>query len=207
MTNAFAQLLRAFQQDHAMLGRGFHELSCCLRDGDAAGACAAGRRIQQVAGAHIGFEEEAYYPALVPLLGEQAVRQMRQEHCCGIDAVSTLVARGPDLPLTPDLKARLLAQSEIMEEHIAECGDHFAALRRIPAAKQQELYEKLLEWRQQPELDLERRTVGCGGLRLAQCFPAALPPGAGQRSTLPIIERYSAGMRVNSARQRAWQRA
>jgi hypothetical protein len=150
------QLLRAFQQDHAMLGRGFHELSCCLRDGDAAGACAAGRRIQQVAGAHIGFEEEVYYPALVPLLGEQAVRQMRQEHCCGIDAVSTLVARGPDLPL----KARLLAQSEIMEEHIAECGDHFAALRRIPAAKQQELYEKLLEWRQQPELDLERRTVG-----------------------------------------------
>ena len=139
MKDAFAQLLQAFQCDHAMLGRDFSELSCCLRAGDAAGACAAARRIKESGGAHIGFEEEEYYPALAPLLGEQTVRQMSQEHCCGIDAVSTLLARGPDLPLHPDLKARLLAQSEIMEEHIAECGEHFSALRQLPAAKQQEL--------------------------------------------------------------------
>ena len=94
MKDAFAQLLHAFQCDHAMLGRDFSELSCCLRAGDAAGACAAARRIKESAGAHIGFEEEEYYPALIPLLGEQTVRQMGQEHCCGIDAIASGEAAG-----------------------------------------------------------------------------------------------------------------
>jgi len=201
LQGAFAQLLQAFQCDHAMLGRDFSELSCCLRAGDAAGACAAARRIKESAGAHIGFEEEEYYPALIPLLGEQTVLQMGQEHCCGIDAVSTLLARGPDLPLHADLAARLLAQSEIMEEHIAECGEHFSALRQLPAAKQQELYEKLVEWRQRPELDLERRTIGCGALRLAQCFPAALPQGASRRTSMPIVERHSVEIGAHARRE------
>jgi hypothetical protein len=65
----FPKLLEAFEQDHVMLGRGFNQLSCCLRAGDPTGACAAARRLCEEAGAHIGFEEEGFYPALVPLLG------------------------------------------------------------------------------------------------------------------------------------------
>src|SRR5271165_257583 len=119
-------------------------------------------------GAHIGFEEAEFYPTLVPLLGEATVRRMRQEHCCGLDVVCTLLRRNPDLPLPPVLSARLLAQSEVMEEHIAECGDLFTALRDLPAFRQQELYEKLMAWRQSPDLDLDqRRTVCCGSLRLS----------------------------------------
>ena len=201
--DVFAQLLEAFRHDHAMLGRGFNELSCSLRAGDAVGACAAARRLHEVAGAHIGFEEEEYYPALVPFLGEETVRRMRQEHCCGIDVIGTLLSRGPDLPLHPDLRARLLAQSEVMEEHIAECGELFAALGHIPTAKQQELYDKLIEWRRCPELDLERRTVGCGALRLAQCFPAALPPGASERSSMPVVERHSVQIGADERREAA----
>ena len=64
----------------------------------------------------------------MPLLGEKTVRKMRQEHCCGLDAVRTLLNRRPDLPLPADLSERLLAQSEVMEAHIAECGELFAAL-------------------------------------------------------------------------------
>ncbi len=62
MEPIFPKLLEAFQQDHVMLGRGFNELSCCLRAGDPAGACAAARRLYEEAGAHIGFEEEDFYP-------------------------------------------------------------------------------------------------------------------------------------------------
>ena len=65
LKDVFAQLLEAFRHDHVMLGRGFNELSNCLRAGDAVGACAAARRLHDAAGAHIGFEEEEYYPALV----------------------------------------------------------------------------------------------------------------------------------------------
>jgi Pre ATP-grasp domain/Hemerythrin HHE cation binding domain len=180
------ELLEAFKQDHAMLGRGFNRLSCCLRAGDLAGARAAALQLREEAGAHIGFEEEDFYPTLVPLLGEETVRRMRQEHCCGFDVIYTLLSRDQDLPLHPDLGERLLAQSEVMEEHIAECGELFAAMRDIPPAKQQTLYDRLIEWRRHPKLDLECRTVGCGVLRLAQCHPAAMPRDAFERSSVPV---------------------
>ena len=88
-----------------------------------------------------------------------------------------------------------------MEEHIADCGEPFSALRSIPAAKQQELYNRLIQWRQSPERDLQRRTVGCGALRLAECFPAALPPGASKRSSVPIIEQYSVEIGADEQRE------
>ena len=65
----FSKLLAAFREDHAVLGRGFNELSCCLRAGDILGAGKAARRIYEEAGPHICFEEEDFYPALVPLAG------------------------------------------------------------------------------------------------------------------------------------------
>lgn len=185
----FAKLLAAFQEDHAILGRGFNELSCCLRIGDMTGARVAARRLSEEAGPHICFEEEDFYPALVPLLSEETVRKMRQEHCCGLDAVRTLLNRSPDLSLPRDLSERLLAQSEVMESHIAECGELFTALRQIPSTEQRVLYDKLMEWRrEQPKLDLDRRTVGCGALRLVQCHPAAAPLDASGRASLPILE-------------------
>ena len=188
----FSKLLAAFREDHAILGRGFNELSCCLRAGDILGAGRAAHRIYEEAGPHICFEEEDFYPALVPLLGEETVRKMRQEHCCGLDAVRTLLNRDPDLPVPADLSERLLAQSEVMEAHIAECGELFAALHHIASTDQQVLYDKLMKWRrEQPKLDLDRRTVGCGALRLVQCHPAALPLDASHRSSLPVLEQLT----------------
>ena len=203
MEHIFPKLLEAFRQDHAILGRGFNELSCCLRAEDAAGAYGAARRLYEEAGAHIGFEEEDFYPALVPLLGEAAVRRMYQEHCCGFDVIHTLLGRGPDRPLPRDLGERLLAQSEVMEGHIADCGELFHALQHIPAASQQALYDKLIEWRQHPKLNWERQTVGCGALRLAQCHPTAVPSGACERSSMPIVKRFTVRIGPDERREMA----
>lgn len=97
----FLKLLAAFREDHAVLGRGFNELSCCLRAADILGAARAAQGIYEEAGPHICFEEEDLYPALVPLLGEKTVRKMRQEHCCGFDAVRTLLNRRAPTCLCP----------------------------------------------------------------------------------------------------------
>ena len=43
MGQIFPKLLEAFQRDHVILGRGFNELSSCLRVYDATGAWAAVR--------------------------------------------------------------------------------------------------------------------------------------------------------------------
>lgn len=203
MESIFPKLLTAFQQDHAMLGRGFNALSCCLRAGDWVGACAAARQLEAEAGAHLGFEEENFYPVLASVLGKEAVRRMRQEHCCGFDAIHTLLSRGPTQPPPPDLWERLAAQTEVMEEHIAECGELFAALRHIPLAQQQALYDKLIAWRRYPKLDWERRTRGCGALRLAQCHPAAVPSSAGERASLPIVNRLTVRIGADERRELA----
>jgi hypothetical protein len=72
------------------------------------------------------------------------------------------------------------------------CGELFAALHHIASTDQQTLYDKLMTWRrEQPKLDLDRRTVGCGALRLVQCHPAALPLDASHRSSLPIQEQLT----------------
>ena len=63
-------LFTCFREDHKVLGAGFHQLSAHLRTGDTAGACAAARHLDEVAGAHIAFEETAFYPCLVPLFGQ-----------------------------------------------------------------------------------------------------------------------------------------
>ena len=40
-----------------------------------------------------------------------------------------------------------------------------------------------------------------GALSLAECFPAALPRGARERSSLPIIERYSVDIGADERRE------
>lgn len=141
-------LFEAFHADHAALGRGFHALSQCLRAGDLAAAQRLARSIDAAAGAHIAFEEEHFYRALLPLLGKSEVKKMYREHRGGLDVVRCLLAHRPAHPLDAALSVELLKQSEAMESHIAECGELFEAMGRIPAEDQAALHRQLLEWRQ-----------------------------------------------------------
>ncbi len=140
-------LFEAFREDHVLLGRGFHDLSVGLRAGDVGGAVAAARRLNQEAGAHIAFEETDFYPVLAGLLGEEAVRRFHDEHTQGCDTVRAILEAAADGELDEVLHARLLTQSERMESHIAECGDLFGAMGRIPQEQQAALLTRLLEWR------------------------------------------------------------
>lgn len=137
-------LFEAFHADHATLGKGFHELSQCLRGGDLDATRQVARRIDMEAGAHIAFEEEHFYQALVPLLGAAEVEKMYREHGDGLEVVQAVMQAKA---LDEQHKAELLKKSQAMETHIAECGDLFAAMGRIPAEQQAELHRHLLEWR------------------------------------------------------------
>lgn len=141
-------LFDAFREDHAVLGRGFHELSQCLRGDDAAGAREAAERIDTAAGSHIAFEEKHFYPALARMLGATEVRRMYSEHGKGLAAVRDLLEREPGAPLPDDERTRLMELSSAMEAHIAECGEMFAAMGRLPEEEQAALYRQLTVWRE-----------------------------------------------------------
>ena len=102
-------------------------------------------RLDAEAGAHIAFEEEHFYKALVPLLGVAEVDNMYREHEHGL-AVVQAATRSASLAEVE--RADLLKKSEAMEAHIAECGDLFAAMGRIPPEEQAALHKNLLRWRE-----------------------------------------------------------
>lgn len=106
------------------------------------------RHLDQVAGAHIAFEETAFYPRLVPFFGRDEAERMRAEHQQGLAVLQALVNCHDVEPIAPHTCAELLKQSEAMEAHIADCAELFGAMGRIPAAEQDILHQKLLAWRQ-----------------------------------------------------------
>lgn len=137
-------LFEAFHADHATLGKGFHELSQSLRGNDLAAAQQVAQRIDVDAGAHIAFEEEHFYKALLPLLGAAEVEKMYREHEDGLEVMQAVLRADS---IDEQRTGELLEKSQAMETHIAECGDLFAAMGRIPAEQQAELHRHLLKWR------------------------------------------------------------
>jgi hypothetical protein len=140
-------LFDCFREDHRQLGSAFHRLSTRLRAGDIAGARQVAQRLDETAGAHIGYEEEAFYPRLVPFLGKAEVTRMYAEHRQGLAVIRTLADHDPARRLDRRVELRLLKQSEAMEEHIADCAELFDTMARISESEQHQLYRELLEWR------------------------------------------------------------
>lgn len=144
MSGAKDELLKAFREDHAVLGRGFHRISTCLRAGDLAGAREAATLLDRDAGAHIAFEERHFYPALVPLFGEDHVQGLLGEHKEGTAVIRALGAGSTPAQFEDARRLELLRASEAMERHIAECGELFEAMGRIPEDEQTALLDNLL---------------------------------------------------------------
>lgn len=140
-------LLAAFQADHRALGQMFHALSGSLRAGDLPEARRLAYALDMEAGPHIAFEEARFYPRLVALIGDAEVRRMYAEHAEALALIETLTELPPDAGLSPGQRRGLLARSEAMETHIAECGELFAAMGRIPEDEQKALCGALFEWR------------------------------------------------------------
>jgi hypothetical protein len=140
-------LFAAFREDHAVLGRGFHRLSSCLRSADMDGARRAARALNRDAGPHIAFEEKHFYPALIPLLGKADVDRLFREHGSGLSVVRALVEASDQASWSEPERRRMLQASEEMERHIAECGELFEALGRLPEEDQDRLLRSLVALR------------------------------------------------------------
>ena len=110
-------------------------------------ARSAASQVDKKAGAHIAFEEEHFYPALVALLGEARVGEMREEHGKGLEVILSLEAQATGAALSKTRQRELVRASEAMEQHIAECGELFQAMERIPEGEQAALLEALLRLR------------------------------------------------------------
>ncbi len=149
MNAARSELLQAFREDHAVLGRGVYEISLHLRSGDFAEAKAAAERVDREAGAHIALEETFFYPVLRRLLGTATVDRLYHEHGEGLAVIKALAALPAGVRPGAAERDRLLRQVELMEAHVAECGEMFGGIGRIAPEEQARLYRALLDLRRQ----------------------------------------------------------
>jgi len=152
------RLIQAFNEDHALLGSGFFELSMALRNDDIDSARIVAQRLNADAGAHIAFEEECFYPALAKACGYN-IAPLNEEHRVGRNVVQKLCALEQGQTISADERLHLLTESGIMESHIAECGALFKAMERMPESQQDDLYNALMDWRRKCPTWLEFSAV------------------------------------------------
>jgi len=141
-----SDLFEAFREDHAVLGRDLHEISEHLRGGDLLAAKACGERVDREAGAHIAFEEQFFYPTLRRLLGD--ADRLYREHGQGLSVIKALAELPEGATLSEAERRTMLQASELMEAHVAECGELFGAMGRIPLEEQKTLFWELLALRE-----------------------------------------------------------
>lgn len=149
MSTTHDGLFDAFHRDHAVLGRGFHELSTRLAVRDLPGAARVARQLEGEGGAHIAFEERVFYPLMRRLLGDPAVDRMYREHARGHALIGELLDLPAQASLPQERWGDMLDRSRQMELHIAECGSLFAAMGRLTPDEHDELFEHLTAWRKE----------------------------------------------------------
>ena len=147
MNDPVKELLAEFHRDHAVLGRGLYRLGTALRARNILSAKTIADELDRDAGPHIAFEEQCFYPALRPLIGDDEVDRFYQEHEAGKSALN-LIRSMPDAAWPDaDRMEQLLCEIEKMERHVTECGEMFGAMGRIPADEQRAMLARLGELR------------------------------------------------------------
>ena len=147
MTKINNALFNAFREDHAVLGRGLHELRSLVMSGDVAGLKTAAQNLDKAAGGHIAFEEEDFYPALKAFLSADEVAGMYDEHSHGAATLAAITELDPDMPLQASQRQHLLDRIDEMEQHVSECGELFGAMGGLDDAAKDNLMERLQYWR------------------------------------------------------------
>ncbi len=144
MTQVNHKLFDAFREDHAVLGRGLHELRSLILAGDIGNLKTASKRLDRAAGGHIAFEEEDFYPALKSFLSSSEVDGMYADHAFGAETLKKIAELDK---LGQHQQKQLLQRLDNMEQHVSECGELFGALGGLEDVRKEELYEQLLRWR------------------------------------------------------------
>lgn len=147
MTEINHDLFSAFREDHAVLGRGLHELRTLVLANEIGSLKAAAKKLDRNAGAHIAFEEENFYPALKAFLSSQEVDNMYDEHAHGAATLEKIDALAETGKLEPEQIDRFIERIDEMENHVSECGELFGAMGGLDRGQKEALLTDLLRWR------------------------------------------------------------
>jgi len=103
-----------------------------------------------VAGPHIRFEEEVFYPEVARSRGGEYTDQLYEEHRIGRRLLEQLRDHKDTDGIEPAEKASLIEQSRIALDHTISCGTLLSHITTLDELRQGELLATLLDLRRQP---------------------------------------------------------
>lgn len=148
MTHIKKSLYEAFQADHAVLGRSLYDLRLLIADENPTEIRKLANEIIQTSGAHIAFEEFEFYPALKSHLSEAEISAMYLEHAEGLQLLEELSVIDDSAFESVDFLKETFSSLDILDHHIADCGNLFGAMGGLTEAEYTHLVEKLTYWRE-----------------------------------------------------------
>jgi hypothetical protein len=143
MTRGRSELEKAFLDDHRHLTRGLSRLLEALRRNDVAEARQVADELDRVAGPHIEFEEETFYPQIGRAIGASNLDRLYEEHQVGLHAVDTLRRRDPGHPLEPAERDTLVEEVQVALDHAVSCATLLSHLGDLDEKRQRELLDRL----------------------------------------------------------------
>ncbi len=142
-------LISQFHTEHRQVVDALIELRQAIlaRDVERAQSLLAGA--EGLVGPHFKFEELYLYPALEPFFGEAYGKQLLNEH----DGVFRSIRKIADLAQKSSWDdadyTSALANLELIYEHPISCDGLSLWIERLPAKKQEDLFQKMLAVRKQ----------------------------------------------------------
>ena len=140
----------AFIEDHRHLMRGLLRLKRALQRDDLREARRIGEELDRVAGPHIRFEEEVFYPEVVRSRGGEYTDQLYEEHRIGRRLLERLRDYKDTDRLEPAEQASLVEQSQATLNHTISCGTLLSSITTLDESRQEELLAMLLDLRRRP---------------------------------------------------------
>lgn len=142
-------LTQAFLEDHREMTRRIAGLLDALKQDDCETAFQLAEELDRVAGPHLEFEEEAFYPLLIEARGREFVERLYHEHAEGRKAIEALLAlKKTGEPLGTAQREEVLQGVQTALDHAGTCGTLLSHVSVLDDVRQAELLEKLQEARQ-----------------------------------------------------------
>ena len=142
-----SELEQEFLGDHRKMTRAFRDLIDVVTKNDVDQIRALATHLNQIAGPHIAFEESILYPTVDRNVGDNLSQEFRREHNTARAAIAQLVQQTE--PLSPAERKRVLQQLQVGFDHAVSCGSLLSHLTVATADEQQDMLQRLQDYREQ----------------------------------------------------------
>ncbi len=132
LADEFTQM---FREEHRSVRDVLLDLIQALQERDRARIQSLLNQTAALAGPHFRYEEEALYPGLVEILGEEYIQKLLRDHDLAIGIAKKLVEMAGKELLTDDDVAKAVLFVQSILPHVSDCDGLSIMVERLPEEK------------------------------------------------------------------------